>query len=89
MLLEASKNNQIDLNAQSLGGETALYKAASNGHQEIVQMLIQAGSNPFIKDVRGFTAEDLARINHRALGIDQMLKAYMEECKGNFDTDMS
>ena len=35
-------------------------KAATNGHKEICQLLIEKGSDPFLKDNRGFTADALA-----------------------------
>ena len=45
-------------------------KAATNGHKEICQVLIDSGSDPFLTDNRGFTADKLAEIYQRQLGID-------------------
>ena len=52
-------------------------KAATNGHKEICQVLIAKGSDPFLKDNRGFTADMLAAIYQKQLGIDSILKEAM------------
>ena len=52
-------------------------KAATNGHKEICELLIEKGCDPFLKDNRGFTADNLAGIYQKQLGIDDMLKDAM------------
>lgn len=43
-----------------VGGQTALHKAAANGHIRVVRYLIEAGANPSIKDYSGRSAIHLA-----------------------------
>jgi len=41
-------------------GETPLYIAVLNGHQDIARLLLKAGSNPFQKCVNGETPYEIA-----------------------------
>jgi ankyrin repeat protein len=55
-----------DLNARNNYRMTALMCAAQAGSMEPLQLLITARADPFLRDNRGFTAEDYARqLGHR------------------------
>lgn len=41
-------------------GDSPLHVAASHGHLNVVNLLLEAGSNPKLKNNAGSTAEDLA-----------------------------
>ena len=57
-------NGQIlDINAITLGLETALMKAAAIGHVNICRRLIDAQCNIQAKDIQGMTASDHAFSN--------------------------
>merc|ERR1711990_1193496 len=58
-------------------GRTALMTAASEGHFEIVDLLIKAGANSNVKDVEGNTAENIAHIGGHQ-GIYEYLKEINE-----------
>ena len=79
ILLDQKESRGLEIDARSLGGETALYKAASNGHLEIVQLLILHQCNPLIKDVQGYSPRRLAEINHKNSGIDALIKNYKSQ----------
>jgi hypothetical protein len=51
----------IKLDAINIDGDTALMAAAENGHAEIAEMLLKAGANVSITDMRGETATSLAQ----------------------------
>lgn len=42
-------------------------KAATNGHMQICQLLVEKGADPFLKDNRGLTADMLAQIYQKQL----------------------
>jgi hypothetical protein len=56
----------LDLDAQGEGGCTALYFAASEGHADIVRLLLQAGADPSILNEEGDTPLDPAEFTSRA-----------------------
>lgn len=51
-------NAGVDIDAQNKFGETALILAAQNGNAEQVQLLLQAGANPYLRNYLGKTAKD-------------------------------
>ena len=51
------------INAQTIGGETALMKAASQGFFEICQILLDKNCDASLKANNGFTADIYADIN--------------------------
>ena len=55
----------IHIDAQTIGGETPLMKAATQGHREIISTLLARGANPTLKSNNGLLAKDFAEINHR------------------------
>jgi uncharacterized protein len=60
----AIATNYADVNARERWyGRTALMIAASEGHADVVELLIEAGSDPSIVDAEGSTALLLARSN--------------------------
>ena len=63
----------LELDAITIGGETALIKAAESGHMDICVDLLRAGANPFLTDNNGRRADQYAKINHPDKNIDQML----------------
>lgn len=52
-----------DLNAQDQKGESALMKAAKQGHAALVALLLAAGANRELRDKRGKTALSKAMKN--------------------------
>ena len=64
----------VDVNKRSAGGVTALMLAATNGHTDIAELLLNAGARPDITDYNGTSAADRARQNnHKQLA--NMLEA--------------
>ena len=62
MILSKARNPEseadvIDLEAQSLGGETILMKAAECGNIDICIQLCKEGCNPFVQNYNGKTAD--------------------------------
>ena len=65
LLIEYGLNNPIPelngqkifLDHQTIGGETALMKAAGIGHIDICILLMKSGCNPFLKDSGDMTAD--------------------------------
>ena len=50
-----------ELDERGLQRRTALMRAAAAGHADVVQVLLEAGANPRMRDEAGATAADLAR----------------------------
>ena len=69
----------LNLDGQSIGGETPLMKAAEAGSMEICIALLRAGCNPFITDNQGKDAAFYAKLQHPLTQIAEMLMAYMDD----------
>lgn len=54
----------VDLNGTNEKGETALMRAAANGHEQFVDWLIDSLVNIRSKNNDGMTAEDIAKNNN-------------------------
>ena len=50
--IEAVRQN---INAQNENGATAFFKAVNQGHQEIMDLLLEAGADPILPDKDGYT----------------------------------
>ena len=59
-----STTREFDVNAVDDLGESALHKAAKNGHVIVCHVLIKRGARPDIKNKDGKTAVDVARENN-------------------------
>ena len=81
-ILEAEKEAKVNIDAQSIGGETPLMKAAEHGSVDNFNMLLKAGCNPFLKDIHGKRADDYAEINHPEQNVHMVLREYMAEIEG-------
>jgi len=58
-----------DVNAVSAGNHSALHGAATNGHIDVVELLLEHGADPTIRLVSGETPADLASMaGHNDLG---------------------
>jgi ankyrin repeat protein len=64
-----------DVNQKDIYGSTALAKASSNGHKEIVEYLVVRGANVNVKDCNGKMAIDLAKDEE----IKEILNKKMQE----------
>jgi len=56
-----STTREFDVNAVDESGESALHKAAKNGHVIVCHVLIKRGSRPNLQNREGKSALDLAR----------------------------
>ena len=54
-------NCGAELNVRQVGGLTPLHHAVSRGSLVLVEMLIEEGADPFLKDDQGVSASDLAK----------------------------
>lgn len=66
-------------------GRTALHLAAQNAHVSLVQMLLQAGADPFIEDCKGgvraaFSAPRQAVVLGCLQGGPDLFKAMIQDC---------
>uniref|UniRef100_A0A6B2LIQ6 Uncharacterized protein n=1 Tax=Arcella intermedia TaxID=1963864 RepID=A0A6B2LIQ6_9EUKA len=52
---------KCDVNHYNYDKFTPLHTAATMGHQKLVELLLQYGANPTLKDARGVTPIDIAR----------------------------
>lgn len=50
-----------ELNAPQMGGQTPLHHAVARGSEKLVELLVLAGADPFLKDEHGHSAVDIAR----------------------------
>ena len=66
------QNGDIQINVQTIGGETPLMKAATMGHRDIIQQLLAAGANAGLQSHNGLTARDFAEINHKGTGLAEI-----------------
>lgn len=55
--------NGAELNAKQIGGQTPLHHAVSKGAAQVVETLVLAGADPFLKDDQGKSAMDFAQGN--------------------------
>ncbi len=68
---------------------TALHIAASHGHQEMVQLLLDANANPSLKDSRGRTPRDIVGDVEGKKAIIEMLEAASSSTRDNKNTKAS
>lgn len=54
-------HTKCDVNHQNYAGQTALMMASLFGQEEVVELLMEHGADPDIRDNRGNTAESLAQ----------------------------
>lgn len=54
-------DNGAELNAKQIGGQTPLHHAVARGSAKLVDVLVMAGADPFLKDEQGRSASDLAK----------------------------
>lgn len=47
------KRGIADVNIQDSNGRTALYLACLRGHERVVRVLLEAGADPDLVDIRG------------------------------------
>ena len=62
------------LNTRNAAGNTPLHWAALNGHLSAVQVLVEAGADPYIQNGVGHDAIYEAEVNDRKEAVDWMLK---------------
>ena len=58
-------------------GDTALMAASRNGARECVELLLGGGADPALKDKKGRTARDWARVNFHA-EVEALLDAALD-----------
>ena len=68
-LLSAIKSRQGDIDTTDNRGWTPLHWAAKNGHQDVVDWLLEAGANARLKDKSGRTPQMLATETDQILSI--------------------
>ena len=51
MGMQPQEEMSINVDAETIGRETPLMKAAESGNRNIVVALLRAGCNPFLEDV--------------------------------------
>lgn len=62
------------LNSRNAAGNTPLHWAALNGHLTAVQVLVEAGADPYIQNGVGHDAIYEAEVNDRNEAVEWMLK---------------
>lgn len=61
-------NNGAELNSTQSGGQTPLHHAVGRKSVKLVDTLIEAGADPFLKDLTGRSAADLAKEMEKDMG---------------------
>ncbi|XP_022892425.1 potassium channel KAT3-like [Olea europaea var. sylvestris] len=72
--------SQIGINSSAEDGETALHVAVSQGHLEMVRILLERGANANKPDMRGWTAKALALLCDNK-GIYDLILSYENKKK--------
>ncbi len=78
LLLEKKVSVNTQVKDGSSDGPTALHIAASHGHQEIAQLLLNNNANPSLKDSQGRTPRDIVGNVEGKKAIIEMLEAAEE-----------
>lgn len=65
-----STTSEFDINAADDAGNTALHKAASNGHIVVCHILYKRGADLAKKNKHGHTAQQLAVLNKHAMVVN-------------------
>ena len=65
---------QVNPNVQDEDGDTALMVASSNGHYEVVKLLLECKADPTIVSNKGHTALSLAKTDKAEMLINNYLK---------------
>ncbi|OBT84350.1 hypothetical protein VE02_07251 [Pseudogymnoascus sp. 03VT05] len=73
-ILSSSSTLPTLLNTRNKAGNTPLHWAALNGHLAAVQVLVEAGADPYIQNGVGHDAIYEAEVNDRKEAVDWMLK---------------
>ena len=74
------------MNKKTIGGETALMKAAEHGDYSLIIYLIKSECDVFIMDCKGRTADIYLKLYHPDSPILSVLIEYMEKLKeGDID----
>ena len=60
-----------DIDSRDIFGNTMLHRAALDGNIEIVNLLIEAGASPLLRDSLGFTPAMQVRLGRTELGEDK------------------
>ena len=58
------KNIDFQLDRINIHGQTPLHEAAVGAHKAVIEILISAGCNPFVKDNKGLTAYEFLKETH-------------------------
>jgi ankyrin repeat domain-containing protein 50 len=84
ILLESS--NGFDVNAQDVNGKTTLHDAARFGYYDTIEVLLEFGANPTIKDKGGRTPLRVAR-EKNAQNIFDLLKTAQAQWRDSTKLD--
>jgi ankyrin repeat protein len=74
----------VDIDQQNTDGFTALHKAASSNHPQVVQTLLQAGANP---NIRSYGPRNAALHNAAAKGYTSVVQVLLNH-QGKIKTDI-
>lgn len=72
---EISDNDEMMDAERAVGLGTALHEAAKNGQKAVVELLLEKGANPTLKDSLGKMALDLAKDKHHYDVVDVLSRA--------------